>query len=265
MTPPQRAEPFVVLGMYPFPALREAWSLLYAAAAERARQAGVEAPSSLCWDREPHDTWLDPQLALGMTCGWPLATSLRDRVRVVGTFTYRSEPAPQPQLYRTVVIAREDSPLAEFAGRPAAINSADSLSGNVSLLDAFGLGPVWDGPVTCTGSHQASIEAVRTGVADVASIDAMTWTYAKRDAPASLGGLFVVGRGPWVPGLPVIVQAAAGDAVVEIWRGAFAQAIVDPALASAADRLLIDDFVPLDLADYDAALAHLRHRHEASL
>lgn len=257
-------EAFAVLGMYPFPALRGAWQRLYEAVALRAAQAGpagMAVPATLRWDLDPHDTWLDPQLAIGMTCGWPLVTALRDRVRVVGTFTFRGEPSPQPHLYRSVIIAREPSESQSFAARPAAISSADSLSGNISLLEAFEVGSAWPGGVTLTGGHLASIEAVRNAAADVASIDALTWAFQQRDAPETLAGLTVIGNGPWVPGLPVILPGAADDATLAAWRAAFAAALDDSALVATSETLRIAGFVALDQADYDAALAGLLQRH----
>jgi ABC-type phosphate/phosphonate transport system substrate-binding protein len=248
------------LGMYPFPTLRPAWERLFMAVAERVRSKGIVAPAGLRWDLDPHETWLHPGLVLGMTCGWPLVTALREHVRVVGTFAYRGEPAPEPHLYRTLIVAREGSSLSEVAGGRAAINADDSLSGNISLLEVFGSGDAWDGPVVHTGAHLASIAAVRSGAADVASIDGMTWAYQQRDDPASLAGLEVLARGPWVPGLPVILPGAASDQALEEWRAAFAEGTQDPALVDTLDELMIDAFVPLDLADYDLALDRLRRR-----
>ena len=256
----QDAVPFGVLGMYPFPGLRPAWERLAAAVAERVRAAGHLAPGGLRWDLDPHDSWLHPDLAIGMSCGWPLVTALRNGVRVVGTLAARAgsvEP-PQPHLFRSVIVARHERPLAELLGRLAAINSADSLSGNISLLSAFGLGAAWPGEVTLTGAHVRSLEAVRVGAADVASIDGMTWVYYQRDEPAAVQDLHVVGHGPWVPGLPLILPASASDAALEAWRVAFTDAV---AAGEASDALLIDAFVPLDLADYDTALAGLIDRH----
>ena len=254
-------EQFAVLSMYPFAKLRSAWERLFGAVAEHVRAGGFEAPAGLRWDVDPHDSWLDAGLAVGMTCGWPLVTTLREQVRVVGTFAYRIEHAPAPHLYRTVIVAPETASLSELVGRRAAINSVDSLSGNISLLEVFGLGEAWPGDVVWTSAHVRSVEALRSGEADVASIDGMTWAYQQRDDPTSLEGLRVVARGPWVPGLPVILPASASDAALDEWRAAFEGAVVDPALSAVMDELLIDHFVPLDLVDYDRALADLQARH----
>jgi ABC-type phosphate/phosphonate transport system substrate-binding protein len=108
-----------------------------------------------------------------------------------------------------------------------------------------------------TGSHLASIDAVRGGSADVASIDALSWAYQQRLDPDRLDGLVVVERGPLVPCLPLIVGGEADDALVAAWRSAFSAAMSNPSLARARSLLLIEGFVPLDLADYQSALATL--------
>lgn len=246
--------------MYDFPELRAAWDALYASAARRVDGA----PDALSWDIGAHDSWLHPQLELGMACGWPLIKTLGEQVRVVGTFSYAGTDGP-PHTYRSVIVTATDLTFEQIAAAPsahrAALNSTDSLSGNISLLSAFGLGLEWPGDVVFTGSHVASIEAVRSGAADVAAIDGMTWRYRQRQAPETLAGLKVIGHGPLVPCLPLIVPASAPAAQIESWRRAFAAAVREPGLGHSLDQLLIDGFVPLDASDYTAALADLMQHH----
>ena len=245
-----------VLAMYPYPSLSVSWDRLYEAVSAEV----PDAPTALRWDIDVHDTWLDPNLAIGMACGWPLVQTLGDAVRVIGTFEYDASE-PGSHVYRSVIIARDDVPLARLADSHAAINSTDSLSGYVSLLSAFGLDTAWAGEVTFTGAHTASIEAVRSGAADVAAIDALTWAFHQRDAAPALGGLTVVGRGPAVPGLPIIVPATTSDERVGEWRTGLTRAVADPALSADVRRLMIRRFVALDNADYSTDLAELRQRH----
>lgn len=244
---------FAALAMYPFVPLVGSWDLLYATVAGEV----VGAPTELRWDLEPRDTWLSPQLALGQTCGWPLVTFLRGRVRTIGAFVHRVDGVSS-HLYRSVIVGQRQMALEDFWGSRAAVNSDDSLSGYISLLAALpGANATWPGEVLWTGAHIASLEAVRNGDADVASIDGMTWAYLARDAPNLVEGLVVVGQGPTVPTLPLIAPERASDELVAEWRTAFAQAVRNPALAEALDVLMIDGFVAMDLADYDDALRTL--------
>ena len=253
---------YAALGMYPFPSLRAAWDDLYAAVADEARCHGIDAPAALRWDVDPHDTWLDPELAVGMTCGWPLVTALREQVRMVGTFAYDIPMAgPAPHMYRTVIIARVDVPLTRLSAARTAVNSVDSLSGHISLLAAFGHGAEWPGEIVFTGAHLESIRAVRSGAADVASIDGMTWAFQQRNAADTLAGLVEVGHGPFVPCLPVIVGATATDAERDAWRSAFTTVVRDRHVPSALTALMIRDFVAREDGDYDAELAGLLARY----
>lgn len=239
--------------MYPFEGLRGAWDALY-----RSVAAGVPgAPSDLRWDVDAHESWLDPRMALSQACGWPLVTVLRERVRVVGTFVVELDGEASHR-YRSVIVARHGADISSLAHGRAAVNSDDSLSGFISLLDAFATTvPAWPAEVTWTGSHLASIDAVRSGRSDVASIDALTWGYLRRLAPELLEGLEVVARGPLVPCLPVILPAATSPGTFAAWRSSFAAAMMDPDLRDTLDTLLISGFQPLDIEDYEAALASL--------
>ncbi len=240
--------------MYPFESLRIAWERLYGAVA----RSVPGAPDRLRWDLDAHDTWLNPKLAVGMACGWPLVTELRQRVRVIGTFVYGID-GESSHTYRSVIVAREATTVADLAGGTLAFNSIDSLSGFVSMIAA--LPPdqaAWPGPTVETGAHLASIEAVGDGRADVASIDALTWAYIKRDAPQVQQGLVIIDRGPEVPHLPLIASLATGDDSIAEWRAAFAEVGRDSAMAATLDTLLIEGFVALDTHDYESALAPLR-------
>jgi len=249
-----------VLGMYDFPELRSSWDALY----QRAASDVGGAPANLSWDVDAHDSWLHPDLTLGMACGWPLIKTLWDEVKVVGTFSYTGTDGPG-HMYRSVVVTSTDLTFDQIADTPAqtraALNSVDSLSGHISLLAAFGQGLRWPGDVVYTGSHVASIEAVRSGAADVAAIDGMTWRYRGRQDPATLAGLRVVGEGPLVPGLPLIVPAVTPDAQIDAWRDGFLDAVRDPTLEDALRQLMISGFVPLDAGNYSAALATMVGRH----
>ncbi len=244
---------FAALAMYPLESLRPSWDRVYRTVAE----AVPGAPTDLRWDLVPTDTWLDPRLALGMACGWPLVTQLAERVRVVGSFVHRLD-GDASSTYRSVIVAREETSVAASANCTFAFNSAHSLSGYVSMTALLPPGQIeWAGRTIETGSHRASIDAVRDGRADIASIDALTWAYFDQETPRVLQGMVVIGRGPTVPHLPIITGAAIDDDTIAQWRNALAAATTDPALAADLDRLLIGGFVTLDAFDYSEALAPL--------
>lgn len=258
---------FASLSMYPIASTRSSWERVYAWAA-----AHVDgAPGALEWTDDVQASWRDQRLALGMTCGWPLITELRERVRVVGTFAVtiedRGDDGPvADSTYRSVVIARRPTSVHAVRDQVAAINARHSLSGCISLLATLARRrddaavTTWPGRTIITGAHLSSIAAVRDGLAAVASIDALTWAYVQRDEPQMLDGLHVIDRGPRVPCLPLITAASASDATVQSWRRAFGAAMVEPDLADDLRVLCIGGFAPRELDDYDRALSALRRR-----
>lgn len=246
------------MAMYPAESLRSSWDALYGMVARQV----TGAPNELRWDIDAHESWRSSQLALGMTCGWPLVTQLLRRVRVIGTFLYAADGAVS-HAYRSVIIARRPAIIADLAGGTFAFNSADSLSGYISMISLLPTGQrSWSGPTLETGAHLISIDAVRDGRADIASIDAMTWIYTQRAAPETLQGLAIIDRGPLVPHLPLIANIDTTDEVLNEWRTAFAETIRNPALADTLDRLMIRGFVALNVDDYETALKPLRDRCE---
>ncbi len=237
------------LQMYDLPEVRSAADELWQ---RIAAELDGDLPA-LGWDADPQVAWQAPDLVLAQTCGWPLVTSLADRVTVVGAFRYRLDGDAGPR-YRSVLVAREQQPVAAFAGATGAVNEWDSLSGRVSLAVAVAphatSGPFF-GSVIETGGHLASIQAVREGRADLASIDPVTLALVSRERPEAVTGLHAVGRGPLVPTLPLV--SAARDP--QPLRRAIQEALRDPSTADCRARLLVDGFEPLDASAYAGLLA----------
>jgi ABC-type phosphate/phosphonate transport system substrate-binding protein len=236
--------------MYGFDELKPHWEALYETAARHVSGA----PRALSWNHDVYETWTDPHLALGQTCGWPLVTRLDDIVRVVGSFDHVAGESERAT-YRSVLVAQELRPLDSFVGHRVAVNGFNSLSGWISLRAAVGMDAAWS-EIVETGSHRLSLQAVAAGHADVASIDAVTWWYAQRLWPNETRPLQVVGRGPRVPCLPLIVPAMTTDQVVTRWREGFSNAVDRNGAACAA--LGISGFVSLEFSDYQRLLAPLQ-------
>lgn len=232
------------LAMYPFEQLRGAADSLWSVV--RAHLGW--GPSLLEWGVVTPDVWHHPSLLLAQTCGWPLVTRLAELVAVVGTFDY-DVPGAGGGKYQSVLVSPHPVTLDELRARPdvvAAVNSTESLSGWISLQSAWGGRPP---SIIDSGSHMESIRALADGRADVASVDSVTWALISSLEPQLVSGLFVVGSGPVVPCLPVVVPLRhAGH--VDALRVAFSAAVADPAAADACAALRIRRFVPFDLADY---------------
>ena len=93
--------------------------------------------------------WGDPNCLVGQACGWPVAAILQDKVEAVGAFSLSA-----PRRRRTSLPQRRRANHGRSASSPRRgdrrANSADSLSGWVSLLAAAG-GPGGGGRGKCGG------------------------------------------------------------------------------------------------------------------
>jgi ABC-type phosphate/phosphonate transport system substrate-binding protein len=233
------------LGMYPFAHLRDAYDSLWHAIRRRLS----DGPDELDLDVDLHDAWRRSDLLLGQTCGWPLVSSLSDQVAVIGAFDVVA-PFAAGGRYRSVLVAAKPLGIEQWkADRTAVVaqNGPDSLSGWISMQWAWGGAPP---NVMTTGSHVASMRAVASGAAQVASIDALTFEFFAESEPAVAGHLHVIGHGPVVPSLPLVTSTALADRVDEV-RSAIADAVADPSMAAVCRRLRIRGLVPFELADYE--------------
>lgn len=243
--------------MYDHPAARWATDALWSALAEALAEAGMRAPGALDRRADYSSVWHEPGLVLSQTCGYPYATALRGRVRLVATPAYRAAGCNGAR-YSSMLVVRADDPaekLVELRGRRVACNAADSQSGHNALRAAVAPlaagGRFFAGRVI-TGAHGASAEAVAAGAADLCAIDCVSWALLERYEPERIARLRVLGRTESAPGLPLVTGPAAPVTAV---RSAVVAAMSDPALADARDALLLDGVEMLTDSDYDTILA----------
>lgn len=212
------------LPMYDFPELSEHTDALWAAIGNELTRRGVSGvPSTLTRPvGSLHDHWLDPDVLLSHTCGYPLMRVLTDAQHVLGSFAVSGGDPTRPGSYRSVLVCRADdaraaSGVAAFDGAIMAANDAGSLSGWVSLGVALARAGARPGPITLTGAHALSMHAVRSGVADLASIDAHSFALFSAHRPNAVEGLRMIGHGPDVAMTPLFTAEAD---LVEILREA---------------------------------------------
>ncbi len=215
-----------------------------------------DVPEDLDVPADYEAAWLDPELLLGQTCGYPLRHALDGKVRYVGTPVYETAGTDGPY-YRSAIVVRADDEadeLAQLAGRRAAYNSLTSQSGYNSFRDL--VAPLArDGrffsAVLETGSHANSLRAVSTDKADVAAIDPVTLALE----PAELrNGIKIIGWTDATPGLPYISGCASSDEDVNMLRRNISSALGAAATKPARDYLRLTGFVVLPNTAYDDIL-----------
>ncbi len=246
--------------MYPVPA--PAAAAFWAGLRGHMRRQGLAAvPDTLTVPDRLRDHWLEPDLLLSQTCGCPLTTAIKGQVQLVGTPCYAAEGCDGPT-YRSLVVVRDDDPardVADLRGYRAAYNERRSQSGYNALralVAPLARDGRFFGARVESGAHRHSLHLVRTGVADTAAIDCVTFALLRRYEPERVAGLRVLAQtAGGIPGLPLITALATSPDDVARLRAAFAAACADPALAYSRDALLLTGFTVLPLEAYAACRA----------
>ncbi len=244
----------VEFGMYPFEPVAWAWDALWAAVHEYAPWT----PPTLTRSGDVHARWNDPDCLVTHVCGLPYVAIHRHDLDVIGAFALDIDRATPNARYQSVLLSPHETTLTELisADTRAVANSADSLSGWISLLKAtVGSTGTWPGKVTFTSAHYESVRRLARREADIACIDAWTLAFITQQEPELFDGLHQVGRGPSIPTPAIVARSTLGPERVAELRVAFETALVDPILDEAKAALHIANFVALTIDDYLPALA----------
>ncbi|MEJ8324349.1 PhnD/SsuA/transferrin family substrate-binding protein [Kosakonia sacchari] len=210
--------------------------------------------------------WRRDDVLLSQTCGYPLVTQLPD-VQLVGCFHYLA-PGCEGFRYRSLLVARDEeraTSLADFRGRRAVCNSADSQSGyNVLrylVSQLAGDERFFADAPHFSGSHRQSLVALHNRTADIAAIDCVTFALLQRHEPSLLRGLRVIAQSPLAPGLPLITAQRSSAATLASIREALQQLVSDARFRETCAAVLIGGFSVVTRQDYALLL---RWRDEAA-
>ena len=248
--------PIAVLPMYDFPWTGAGDDALWAAISARLDDAGVEAPRQLTRGSDLAAHWRDPGLIFGQTCGYPYMTGLRDAVALVAAPEY-GFPGCEGAAHRSFLVCRARDPrrgLDEFRESTAALNTHDSNTG-MNLFRAA-IAPIAGGApffraIVVTGSHEASLEAVAEGKADLASIDCVSFALIERGRAELVERVAIVAESPVSPGLPFIASKSLHPRMFAAVREALFAALADPDLAETRAVLGLVGARAVAPSDYD--------------
>jgi ABC-type phosphate/phosphonate transport system substrate-binding protein len=242
---------FASLPMYDRPENVAAHDTIWELIRDGLRARGIAAPDTL--DRATHhmDGWARPDLVLGQICNLPYRTHFRDRVTVIGAADYGLPNAPAGHYFSVFIVRQDDraeTPL-DCAGYRFAFNEPLSQSGWGAPSDWAHANGLRLNPTLHTRAHAASLQAVASGRADLAAIDAVTFRNLRRWEPASRA-VRVIGMTHPTPGM-TFITAPGNDPTV--FRAVIADAIA--ALPDDhCDLLGLQDIVALPPVDYDIPL-----------
>ncbi|SFD84343.1 ABC-type phosphate/phosphonate transport system, substrate-binding protein [Sulfitobacter brevis] len=198
------------LMMYLRPETADATARYWALIREGLIARGIPAPAELANDSSEFEVWRAPDLVLGQTCGMPYRLWLHRQVTLIGTPDFAVDGCPSGY-YNSAIIVRKDDPRATpeaFDGACFAYNQTFSQSGYAAPYAALKPLSVWFDRRLQTHSHRAAAQAIASGAADIAALDAVSWRLIARYEPCAEQLRVLMHTEP-TPGLPYIAGPTA--------------------------------------------------------
>lgn len=139
------------------------------------------SPSVLTRSDDYWADWTSPNLLLSQSCSLPYRLRLHGRATIVGTPSYKIESVPGCYHSKIVVRASDKRKAPrEFANARLAVNGRDSQSGwTAAQVFASRHGFRFSNFIE-TGAHVDSAYSIARGDADIAAIDALTWSMIEK-------------------------------------------------------------------------------------
>ncbi len=268
--------------MYGFEWLRADIRTFWAGVAARLRDAGMaDVPSRLSWKTPEEAQWHAPNLLLGQTCGYPLMKGLTGEVRLVVTPSFNAPYCDGANYCSLIVVGKnsEITSLSQLKGRIAAANKPISHSGYNAFRRLVADYVCQDRPlsnlepdkagrrrffadVTYCGTHMGALQAVATGKADVAAIDAVSFHLMSRGKPKLTGAVRILTTTLPAAGLPLITAGGRSDADLQVLRHAVMDTIGDRKIRPALANMGISGFQVIGRDAYSEILTFERQAED---
>lgn len=139
-----------------------------------ASETGLTFAKQLDRERSPSELWQAQNTVLCQCCGPDLFTTQGSDLIVIAT-PILSNLACEPGRYFSHIVASNTYNLSNNAR--LAVNSPSSWSGHFALRQWLRSANIQESTVVFTGSHRASLEAIVRGQADLAAIDACSFSH----------------------------------------------------------------------------------------
>lgn len=159
--------------------------------------------------------------------------------------------------YQALLLAGSSSGARRFddlRGKRFAFTDPLSLTGYRyprSLIESAGRDPSgFFSSTVFTHGHDRSIEAVRRGIVDGATVDSLIYDYLARCSPSNVEGVRVIGRSPSFPIPPLVVPARMPEAEAERLKDELMALSCTAEGRSLLDELLIDGFAAPEPTGY---------------
>nr|WP_246447618.1 PhnD/SsuA/transferrin family substrate-binding protein [Novosphingobium flavum] len=219
----------------------------------------ADLPAALDFAAKPVPDAIAADVLLTQTCGYPLQKAYVGQFRLLAVADYDA-PGCTDFTHRAFVLVRADEPregAESLRGARFGYNSLLSNSGmNLprALFAPLARDGHFFGEVIETGSHPASIAALRGGEVDAVSVDCLTWAFASEHDPAAVSGLRVLCETGPSPAIPFVTSAATSGADAAALVRALVRFGSDPAQADLRRALKIKAVAPARPETYAALL-----------
>ncbi len=250
--------PIAALSAFDLSFLRPAHDAFWQLLRTELQRRGLEHPPlKLTRPIDERRLWTHPALVVGQLDAYRFAQVFPATLMPIAAPHYDCEHCDGP-LYRSLVIGRdEDAPDAwtDLEGRTAAVEGLDRL-GSWRLFKAWVQGVVdpsaFFGRVVISGGSVESLTLVRSGAADYAIVDCVSWMLVRQHQPSAAIGLQVIAATD--AGLaPPFVSSAYHDAGQRAAiYDSLASVIRSEAAAPVCAKLRLIDIEPADVAAYAA-------------
>ena len=199
--------------------------------------------------------WLNPDLFFSQTCGYPLTTVLRQKVKLIGTPIYDSQYCEQSDYCSLFIVRSKDSGtrIEDFRGKRFAFNGEDSQSGFNAVktfLTEHGLGVPFFGENLISGQHHNSLAMVISAQADICAVDCVTYALAQRHQPDILKNTRVLAVTRPTPGLPLITSVKTSDETIALLFDAINQSCMNDSSGELRSDLLLKGVTSISLETY---------------
>jgi ABC-type phosphate/phosphonate transport system substrate-binding protein len=247
------------LPMYNFAGLRGAHVAMWGALAARLRESGLaDVPAELNFAAPPVPARIAEEVLFTQTCGYPLQRIYAGQYRLLAMPDYDA-PGCGSFTHSAWILVRSDDgrqEIGDLSGSRFGYNSPNSNSGlNLprALFAPLARGKAFFSALVETGSHPASIAALRAGDVDAVAVDCLTWAFATEHSPGSIAGLRVLCATGESPTIPYVTSVHTPADAVSALREALLWFGVEPRFAELRARLRLRGIGPTSPDHY----AHL--------
>jgi len=217
----------------------------------------TDTPAKLTRPIDERRLWTHPAIVLGQLDAYRFAQVFPTMLVALAAPHYDCDRCEGP-FYRALIVVRDGDDIQAWTGleqRTAAVEGLDHL-GSWRLFKAWVQGVVdpaaFFGRVIISGGSVESLSLVRSGAADYAVLDCVSWQLVREHLPSVARGLRVLAETD--PGLapPFVCSAARGDRERHAIGDAVAAVIRGPEAAAICRRLRLAAVEPAGLLAYDA-------------